>query len=172
MAVTHSIAHTHHEQPEPPSKLLTFINRHLAARYTTIMGIRHGILWNLRSGRPAAHLCRAGHNPPRLRRHGSAEATSLDRAENLPLGIDAGEIFHDVTETLFVGDLILFYTDGITESRDPTGDLFGVPRLDEILCRCPPDPEMIIRTTLIAIEDFTRDAAPTDDLTLLVARVR
>jgi len=30
--------HTHHEQPEPPSKLLTFINRHLAARYTNDNG--------------------------------------------------------------------------------------------------------------------------------------
>jgi len=33
MAVTHSIAHTHHDHPDPPSKLMRFINRHLTARY-------------------------------------------------------------------------------------------------------------------------------------------
>ena len=38
MAVTHSIAHTQDEEPEPASRLLSFINRHLATRYTNGTG--------------------------------------------------------------------------------------------------------------------------------------
>src|SRR5205085_5870619 len=103
MAVTHSIAHTHHEEPEPPSRLMTFINRHLSARYTNSNGSFVTAFYGIYD--PATRritYARAGHNPPRIR-HNNGEIVSLARGDNLPLGIDADEVFCDVTETLEVG---------------------------------------------------------------------
>ncbi len=88
------------------------------------------------------------------------------------MGIDAEEEYIDITQTLNPGDVVVFYTDGIIESRDPSGELFGVDRLDEIISHCESDPETIIRHTLLALEDFTNDAPPVDDLTMLITKVR
>jgi serine phosphatase RsbU (regulator of sigma subunit) len=68
-------------------------------------------------------------------------------------------------------DLLLLYTDGITEARHPgSTELFGEARLDAILASCACDAESIIRKTLLAVEEFTDSAAPMDDMTLLVAK--
>jgi sigma-B regulation protein RsbU (phosphoserine phosphatase) len=113
---------------------------------------------------------RAGHCPPRVRR-ANGQIVPLDQVPSLPLGIQASEPYCDITEKLEPGDVVVFYTDGIIESRDPSGDLFGTERLDKILGRCAADAEAIIRNTLLAIEEFTDDQPPTDDLTLLIAKV-
>jgi sigma-B regulation protein RsbU (phosphoserine phosphatase) len=172
MAVTHSIAHTHHGEPDPPSKLLTFVNRHLAARYTNGTGTFVTAFYGIYD--PATRqlrYARAGHCPPRVKRAaGGIEV--IDRAPCLPLGIDPDETYRDDVEQLEKGDALVFYTDGITEARNRAGDMFDTTRLDQVLDDCACDPESIIRRTLIAVERFTDDAAPADDQTLLVAKVR
>lgn len=114
----------------------------------------------------------AGHNPPRLLRGGSVLA--LDVAGGVPLGIDAVATYEDEGITLEPEDLLVIYTDGITEAMRPGIDgleLFGTERLDRVLCECCSD-----RTTDYtervreAISDFTNDAAPTDDRTMLMLR--
>lgn len=115
----------------------------------------------------------AGHNPPRLLRGGSVFA--LDAAGGFPLGIDPAATYEDVGITLETGDLLVIYTDGITEAMrsgsDDDLELFGTERLDQVLgessyertCDCTER----VRT---AIAKFTGDAAPTDDQTMLVLR--
>lgn len=116
----------------------------------------------------------AGHNPPRLLRGGSVLA--LDVASGLPLGIDAAATYEDEGITLEPEDLLVIYTDGITEARRPGIDgleLFGTERLDRVLresgsdrtCDCT---ERVRK----AIAEFTNDAAPTDDQTMLILRAR
>jgi sigma-B regulation protein RsbU (phosphoserine phosphatase) len=171
MAVTHSIAHTHHACPDPPSVLMRFINRHLCARYTTSNGTFVTAFYGIYDPmKRTISYSRAGHCPPRVKR-ASGEIVPLDLASSLPLGIQDGEPYCDITEKLHPGDVLVFYTDGIIESRDAAGDLFGTERLDKILGRCAADAEAIIRNTLLAIEEFTDDKPPTDDLTLLIAKV-
>jgi sigma-B regulation protein RsbU (phosphoserine phosphatase) len=173
MAVTHSIAHTHTGEPDPPSKLMSFVNKHLAARYTNGNGTFVTAFYGIYD--PQARTlkyARAGHCPPRIKRSSGNRIDLLDRVSSLPLGIDSDEEYRDETVQLNVGDVMVFYTDGIVEARNPTGDLFETARLDEILNACECDPESIIRRTMIAVEAFTDDAAPSDDQTLLVAKVR
>lgn len=173
MAVTHSIAHTHEHDPEPPSKLMHFINQHLCARYTTNSGTFVTAFYGIYDPRTRRiTYCRAGHCPPRVKRCKAGQIDGLDAAPSLPLGIDGDEQYDDITETLNVGDVVVFYTDGIIESRSRSGELFGVERLDSIINECTPDTETIIRRTLLSIEDFTDDAPPPDDLTMLIAKVR
>jgi sigma-B regulation protein RsbU (phosphoserine phosphatase) len=173
MAVTHSIAHTHNEEPDPPSRLLNFINRHLAERYTNGNGKFVTALYGIYDPKKRTiTYANAGHNPPRHKRAGQVVLGSLESGHNLPLGIDADESYIDVVQEFSPGDSIVFYTDGITEARAPGGELFGLERLDQILVSDNAPVEKLLRHVVSAVEEFTGGAAPNDDRTLLVARVK
>jgi len=114
----------------------------------------------------------AGHNPPRLLRGGSV--LSLDAVGGLPLGFDPAETYEDAGVTLEPEDLLVIYTDGITEAMRESIDgleLFGTERLDRVLseyssegaCDCT---ELVRK----AVAAFTNDATPTDDRTMLILR--
>jgi sigma-B regulation protein RsbU (phosphoserine phosphatase) len=177
MAVTHSIAHTLTGPPMPPSRLMTFINHHLTARYTTDSG--HFVTAFYGVYDPVTRTLSystAGHNPPRLRRAGEDRVRGLGGHVSLPLGIDAGETYRDATERLGPGDVLVLYTDGITEARGPDGDMFGVERLDRVLL--DPDNEGcasardLLASVLSDLRRFTDGRPAGDDRTLLVLRVR
>jgi len=181
MAVTHSIAHTLTGDPAPPSRLLTFINQHLTARYTidtgTFVTAFYGI-YDPRS-RQLTYAC-AGHCPPRVKRRDGC-LLSLEKSLSLPLGIDPEERYADASDTLEPGDALVLYTDGITEARATSlarrgssqdePNLFGLSRLDAVLAACSCDANSLIRSTLEAVEQFTGNAPPNDDRTLLIARI-
>lgn len=171
MAVTHSIAHTRDVPPAPPAELLQFINERLAARYTgngTFVTAFYGI-FDPASGELT--YCNAGHNPPRLRRSdGTIE--SLDQNHNLPLGIIPDETFRDGRARLGPGDVVLLYTDGITEARKPGDELFGVERLDALLDDDHTAPQRLIDHVVQAVNSFTDFAAPTDDRTIVAVKVK
>lgn len=116
----------------------------------------------------------AGHNPPRLLRGGSVLA--LDVAGGIPLGIDPEAAYEDIGITLEPGDLLVIYTDGITEAMRPGIDgleLFGTERLDQVLCESASDRTCdCTERVQKAIAAFTSDATPTDDRTMLIVRAR
>ncbi|MBC8105321.1 MAG: SpoIIE family protein phosphatase [Anaerolineae bacterium] len=173
MAVTHSIAHTHTGPPTPPSKLLDFINKNLSARYTTDSGTFVTAFYGIYDPHTRQiTYSSAGHCPPRAKRFADGKVVGLDGALSLPLGIEPAEIYRDVTATLHPGDALVLHTDGITEAHRPgSSALFGQERLDAVLTACGCDAETLIRNTLLAVEEFTDSAAPSDDMTLLVAKV-
>jgi len=177
MAVTHSIAHTHHGEPQPPSRLLSFVNDHLFARYTssngTFVTAFYGIYdCNTRTLTYAS----AGHCPPRIRRAGNGMLESMDQSRQLPLGIEPGETYHDVTEHLQPGDSLFIYTDGVTEARDPKGEFYGLEMLDQVLmCNTRSSDcsaKQLLDDALCSIEKFTNGTNATDDRTLLAVRVK
>jgi sigma-B regulation protein RsbU (phosphoserine phosphatase) len=173
MAITHSIAHTLSGPAAPPSRLLAFLNDHLAARYTTDSGTFVTAFYGVYD--PATGVltyASAGHNPPRVGRYDGAHVRAIDRNGSLPLGIDANVCYQDTVERLAPGDVLLLYTDGITEARSPDGELFGVQRLDNVIAECDGGARDLVTRVLNAVEDFTHGRAPTDDRTLLVARVK
>jgi serine/threonine protein phosphatase PrpC len=77
----------------------------------------------------------AGHPPPLIIR-GGRRARTLEVAPAPPLGIELeGQPPAVATESLEPGDLLLLYTDGLTEARDPDGRLFAVEGLSEFIER-------------------------------------
>jgi sigma-B regulation protein RsbU (phosphoserine phosphatase) len=112
----------------------------------------------------------AGHNPPRLLRVANRTVISLDGASTFPLGLLSESSTHTL-ETVVLGptDLVLFYTDGITEARAPDREFFGTQRLDEILCGLsdPITPDSAIQAITRAVDSFVGNALQDDDQTLL-----
>jgi serine phosphatase RsbU (regulator of sigma subunit)/predicted ester cyclase len=73
----------------------------------------------------------AGHDLPYLRRRGS-ECEEL-RARGMPLGLMAGMSYEQKEIVLDAGETALFYSDGLVEAHDPKGEMFGFPRLQELV---------------------------------------
>lgn len=113
----------------------------------------------------------AGHHPPRLKRCSDGSLMSLDGSGSPPLGVLHGVRFRDSEKELVPGDQIIFYTDGVTEAMDPTGEMFGLDRLDGVLENCGIAAEAIIQSVRDELDAFRKGRELADDVTLLVARV-
>jgi sigma-B regulation protein RsbU (phosphoserine phosphatase) len=153
--------------------LLDHVNRQLSKLYTngtgTFVTAFYGIFDPTR--RTLTYCC-AGHPQPRLKScEGGCTGVKIDQSLSLPLGIVDDERYSDATVQLHPGDVLVLFTDGITESRNDAGELYGMERLDQAIGCCGSDTEVMIRNILLSVEDFTDSAAPTDDQTLIVARV-
>jgi serine phosphatase RsbU (regulator of sigma subunit) len=118
---------------------------------------------------------RAGHPPPLLRRAGGVCAT-LD-AKGLPLGVDSGTRFNGNLEEFEVdlvpGDLILFYTDGVSEAGVAGGE-FGDQRLQQALMSAPEGapPQAVLQAILRALDAFLAGSPQDDDVTLVCLKVK
>jgi sigma-B regulation protein RsbU (phosphoserine phosphatase) len=151
--------------------LLGYLNERLARAYTRGGTFVTAFYAVLDPANRTLVFSRAGHNPPRLVRGG--RVVPLDGNGGLPLGILTGQVYEQATVTLEAGDLLLLYTDGITEAMAPLkgGDhreLFGIARLDKLLLDCGAGKadECIGRITT-AVAAFTENTPPTDDQTLI-----
>jgi sigma-B regulation protein RsbU (phosphoserine phosphatase) len=73
---------------------------------------------------------------------------------------------------LEAGDLLVAYTDGITESDDASGEMWGQARLEQLLCSCHGNsPEETIQYILDERFAFANGQPQRDDMTLVVMRV-
>jgi sigma-B regulation protein RsbU (phosphoserine phosphatase) len=172
MAITHSIAHSYPGPPSPANKMLDFVNHRLATRYTAGLGSFVTAFYGIYdpASRLITYAC-AGHNPPRLKRCVDGTIASLDGVANLPLGISAEEQYQECSHVLKPGDQIVFYTDGITESQNSSGEIFGLERLDGALSKCRDHASELIQAVLDEVEAFTAGQPTSDDRTLLVAKI-
>lgn len=173
MAVTHSIAHTHESDPDPPSKLLNFINLHLCRRYTQGTGTFVTAFYGIYDPHTRQlRFANAGHHPPRLKRRRNGPSGIVEGAANLPLGIDPDECYLDETQTLQPGDILVLYTDGIVEARSTQGELFGIERLDQVISQSEPSSRALIDQVVSQVERFCEYRPPRDDRTMVVIQIR
>jgi phosphoserine phosphatase RsbU/P len=113
----------------------------------------------------------AGHPSPILLRKGVAEEAFAEGS--FPVGLVPEAEYTAVCLKLEPGDTMVLFSDGVTEAMDPAEELYGVPRLRELLngrLECPL--EDLQKCVLESVETFTRGASQADDLTLLIVRYR
>ena len=152
-----------------PARVFNHVNRFLCehsevGRYATLF---FGILDQ------DGHLefINAGHPSPFLIRRGIAEEAFTEGS--YPVGLVPEAEYTAVCLKLEPGDTLVLFSDGVTEAMDPDDDLFGVPRLKQVLTgltECPL--EQLQKCVLEAVENFARGARQADDLTLLIIRYR
>ena len=174
MAITHAIAHTQPGMHTPPADLLRHLNGHLARSYTRDGTFVTAFYAVLDPAKRTLTYSTAGHNPPRLVR--GDRVIPLNKNADVPMGIFEGQAYGQATESLERGDLLLLYTDGITEAMAPTAgsgsrEMFGVERLDRLLVDCGASSAAgCIERVQRDLGTFCAHSPPTDDQTLIALR--
>jgi len=114
--------------------------------------------------------CNAGHSPPLLLR--GDEFTRLETGGML-IGVSSKAVYERASLALHPGDLLVFYTDGVTEALNFQGEAFGQQRLEASIRHYRREETGTIAQQLLwDVRRFTGLAAQTDDITVVVARVR
>jgi len=152
-----------------PARVFNHVNRFLCdhsevGRYATMF---FGILDH------DGHLefINAGHPSPMLIRQNKVEEAFTEGS--YPVGLVPDAEYTAACLKLQPGDTLLLFSDGVTEAMDPDEQLFGVPRLREVLEGVTTgELEEIQKTVLESVENFARGARQADDLTLLLVRYR
>ena len=118
----------------------------------------------------------AGHNPMILYR-GESDATYFLKPKGIPVGIDApdADLFRRTISverlTLMRGDMLVIYTDGITEAMNPGRDQFGEPRLLGAIKKYGHLTAQEFTEALDReIHEFTSGALQNDDITLVAIK--
>jgi phosphoserine phosphatase RsbU/P len=110
----------------------------------------------------------AGHLPPILIRNGTA--TSLD-VNGTVVGAFPFSKYEESKIQLQSGDLLVCYTDGITEPENEYGEMFGEERLIELVSKnAEREDSQIIHTVMEAVRQWTNSPELTDDMTVVIAR--
>jgi len=152
-----------------PARLFNHLNNFLCAhsgvgRYATMF---FGIL----DDKGHLDFINAGHPSPFLLRRG--EAIEAFTEGSYPVGLVPEAEYTASCVQLQPGDTLVMFSDGVTEAMNPNEELFGVPRLKEVLTGQPECPlEVIQKCILESVENFARGAHQADDLTLLILRYR
>ena len=118
-------------------------------------------------------LARAGHCPMI---HISGNSTKDVRPTGLGLGLTHEKIFEESTQettiSLKTGDVCIFYTDGLTESRNSEGDEFGAERLVNVCVNSKRNSAESIKTSILQeVRNYTGNATYGDDMTLVVVKI-
>jgi serine phosphatase RsbU (regulator of sigma subunit) len=116
----------------------------------------------------AGQFISAGHNPGYLFRSATGNIESL-APDAYPLGIFDSASYQSRVFRLDKGDILVVYSDGLTDAENPQEEMFGKERLLEIIQReAPSGGRAVEQRFLKAIEDFTQGMPQTDDITFVV----
>ncbi len=113
--------------------------------------------------------CNAGHNPPYLLSARNGDAVQTLVRTGIPLGIFDDMTWEQRTVHLAPGDMLVLYTDGVTEAQNAQETFFGKERLLEVVRTNLGQPAQNVQNALLAeVHEFVGDAPQFDDITLMV----
>jgi sigma-B regulation protein RsbU (phosphoserine phosphatase) len=154
---------------EEPARILALLNRHLyrstqPEKYATLFlghydGIRKRLIY-----------CNGGQLPPLLLRHDDT-VTRLDCGGTV-VGLLKDVSYEQGTEQLYAGDILIAYSDGVTEPENEFGE-FGEERLVEVVRRHRHLPlDAISEQVMQSLRTWIGGQEQPDDITLVLARQR
>lgn len=111
-------------------------------------------------------LVNAGHNAPLLR-HSGGTVEPLEIPRNVPLGVDDARKFEDIRYVLLPGEMVILFTDGITEAMNVRQEEFGDARMHAAIAAAGQSASSVGQSVIAAAEAFAGDAAQNDDLTFV-----
>lgn len=113
----------------------------------------------------------AGHNTPILICREKDGFLELD-ADGIIFGVMNGLVFEEKSLLLKEGDLVCFYTDGITEARNEAGDFFGLERLCRLISsQKNRQPQQIIDAVMEEIKIFGGSTSMQDDISIIILKI-
>jgi sigma-B regulation protein RsbU (phosphoserine phosphatase) len=112
----------------------------------------------------------AGHNPPLICRSSDGSFSELP-ATGMAIGAVPDAAYDAGSTVLEPGDVLVLYTDGITEAENPEQEMFGEDRLREAIVGVRMlSAAAIVAAILESVQEFSGSAPQSDDITLMVVR--
>ncbi len=155
------------QTPAGPAATLAQANAHIA-RDNPAMLFVSAFYAVLDTGDGRLTYANAGHNVPILRRADGSTAEVTSRG--MVLGIMDDMTYDEDEIVLAPGDLLLLYTDGITEAVNPAAELFGMARLIDAIPPGPATAQEVVAAIIAAVNAFGGDTAQADDLTVVAVK--
>ena len=155
-----------------PARLLTEINYYVTRDSSETN--RFMSMFFLEVNPSAKTLCwvRAGHEPAML--FGPSGNKSQDLSgEGVALGVIGNYSYSEYTlKDWEAGSVLVVGTDGVRETRNSAGEMFGLRRLQEVISHNVGAPAEAIQNSIIdAVRDFQADATQEDDITLVIIKL-
>jgi serine phosphatase RsbU (regulator of sigma subunit)/pSer/pThr/pTyr-binding forkhead associated (FHA) protein len=150
----------------PIDEALNRLNRFLcekssASRFVTMF------LFTLNSDGSGKYIS-AGHNPSYLFRAATGEIEELD-SNNMIVGAFPFATYETATLELNRGDLLLAYSDGLTEAENLQGEMLGEEGVKKVIrAEAPAGAKHLEQKLLATIQSFTVGRSPTDDITIMI----
>jgi serine phosphatase RsbU (regulator of sigma subunit) len=110
----------------------------------------------------------AGHMSPMIRRTDGTIEEFPDETVGLPLGVVEGMSFDVSRRVLQPGEVVVIYTDGVSEAMNSAGDLYGLDRLRKMIVDSPPRPAELGAAILADVRRHAAGHPQNDDITLMV----
>jgi serine phosphatase RsbU (regulator of sigma subunit) len=112
----------------------------------------------------------AGHNPP-IWMCGATRKLEILHRTGAALGVIESMEMNESTISLAYGDMLLLYTDGLTEAFSPNDETFGVERLEQALTAADgPSARGLLDLLEKTVDQFSGPLPPADDLTMLAVK--
>jgi serine phosphatase RsbU (regulator of sigma subunit)/anti-sigma regulatory factor (Ser/Thr protein kinase) len=165
MATTRSILRAVAERCIEPGLVLENVNNQLVPDIPTNMFVTClYLILNLSTAEVV--YANAGHNLPI---HCTSEKVIECRVTGMPLGLMPDMKYEVKPLSMSSGDRLLLYSDGLSEAHNPDGEMFGIPRIRELLSdRSKLEGEQLIDYLFRSLHEFTRpDWTQEDDVTFV-----
>jgi len=156
-----------------PSEILPLVNLALVHNIRGRLGSKDHVTLSLLRYTPDGRIVFAGaHEEMILLRRRSGEVELIETPGTwLGARKDVGRFFVDSELKLEDGDILVLYTDGVTEAKNDAGAMFDMQRLVETLVAVQHKPTLLIRDNILtAVRNFM--SRQLDDITLMVIRYR
>lgn len=170
MTITSSLFRSSVIQLQDPSKVLHSMNNLILEKNGSDMFITMFIgALNTKTGE--LRYSNAGHNPPVIIQNSTA--TFLKQQANLPLGVMPNITYTNHTITIDSRDLLMVYTDGLTEAENNEQELYSNSRMLELLSQDFKDRSArgVIDYIEESLHHFTKGCEQSDDITTMAIRL-
>ena len=170
MAMTCILLHSYPDAAYQPNEVIDYLNTHLCkVAEPSFMTALYAVF---DSNRRSLSFSRAGHPLPMIYRAGEDRAEEINSDGVAPLGIFPYTDVPTFETVLEPGDRFLFYTDGVSERFDPSGQLFGEQRLLDQLAKANSEsPQDALDRIMSNVDQFAGDRPADDDQALVLGFV-
>jgi len=156
------------EHPENPEQVFLAVNRRILEDIQTDQFVT-AFLGVLDPQTGELVYSNAGHNPPVLFRAANEEAIEFLRRSGPALGVLEELTWEQRRLRLAPGDVLIFYTDGVTDAENESRDFYGLERLLKAVRKNMRLPAEALREALLNdLYTFTQEASQMDDIALMI----
>ena len=161
-------SHTH--LAEAPGRLLTVVNRQLAADLNNLGMFITAQIAFLPDAMDQLIFASAGHCPLLKTSPGAAQV-ALNRGGGVPLGVLDEAEYESMQEPMAAGDRLIMLTDGVYEVESPSGEILWLDPLVRLIpTLCTGDPRNCCKGLLDYVAAYSAGTPAADDRTLLIAQ--